>query len=291
MDMTNSNPGTLRFTKMEGLGNDYIYVDCTLGEPDVDWEQLSREISGRHFGVGADGIILIMPSLVADFRMRMFNADGSEGKMCGNGSRCVAKYVHDRGLTDKTCVTLETLAGIKVLDMHLGADGMVQTVTVDMGEPILKAADVPARSSREQMVEEVLSTPKHGDFRVTAVSMGNPHGVIFTDAVTDELVLGAGPELERHEAFPDRANIEFVQVLGPGEVCMRVWERGSSETLACGTGACATAVACAVTGRTGREVTVHLTGGDLHIRWNEKDNHVYMTGPARFVFDGQWKLS
>lgn len=291
MDIKNSNSGTLRFTKMEGLGNDYIYVDCTLGEPDVDWERLSREMSDRHFGVGADGIILIMPSLVADFRMRMFNADGSEGKMCGNGSRCVAKYVHDRGLTDKTCVTLETLAGIKVLDMHLGSDGMVETVTVDMGEPILKAADVPARSCGECMIEEVLTTTNHGDLRVTAVSMGNPHGVIFTEAITDNQVLGIGPELECHEAFPDRANIEFVQVLGSSEVRMRVWERGSGETLACGTGACATAVACALTGRTEREVSVHLIGGELHIRWDEKDNHVYMTGPARFVFDGHWALS
>lgn len=290
MDKRKRNTGTLRFTKMEGLGNDYIYVDCTLGEPDVDWPALSIAMSDRHFGVGADGIILIMPSLKADFRMRMFNADGSEGKMCGNGSRCVAKFVHDRGLTDKSCVTLETLAGIKVLDMHLGPDGQVETVTVDMGEPVLRAADVPAVCKKERMVEEPLNTPTRGKFEVTAVSMGNPHGVIFVPEVTDALVLGAGPQLERHKAFPDRANIEFVQVLNPHEVRMRVWERGSGETLACGTGACATAVACVLTGRTGRDVIVHLTGGDLHIRWDEKDNHVYMTGPARFAFDGEWAL-
>lgn len=280
----------MRFTKMEGLGNDYIYVDCMAGEPASDWENLSIRMSDRHFGVGADGIILIMPSKVADFRMRMFNADGSEGKMCGNGSRCVAKYVYDNGLTRKTEVTLETLAGIKVLKMHLGADGKVDTVTVDMGEPILTAAEVPALSASERMVEETLPTAKHGDFAVTAVSMGNPHGVIFVDEITDELVLGAGPELERHSAFPDRANIEFVKVIDGETVQMRVWERGSGETLACGTGACATAVAAALTGRTNRKVTVKLIGGDLSIEWNEKDNHVYMTGPARTVFTGVWTL-
>lgn len=280
----------MRFTKMEGLGNDYIYVDCMAGEPASDWENLSIRMSDRHFGVGADGIILIMPSKVADFRMRMFNADGSEGKMCGNGSRCVAKYVYDNGLTRKTEVTLETLAGIKVLKMHLGADGKVDTVTVDMGEPILTAAEVPALSASERMVEETLPTAKHGDFAVTAVSMGNPHGVIFVDEITDELVLGAGPELERHSAFPDRANIEFVKVIDGETVQMRVWERGSGETLACGTGACATAVAAALTGRTNRKVTVKLIGGDLSIEWNEKDNHVYMTGPACTVFTGVWTL-
>ena len=280
----------MRFTKMEGLGNDYIYVDCMAGEPASDWENLSIRMSDRHFGVGADGIILSMPSKVADFRMRMFNADGSEGKMCGNGSRCVAKYVYDNGLTRKTEVTLETLAGIKVLKMHLGADGKVDTVTVDMGEPILTAAEVPALSASERMVEETLPTAKHGDFAVTAVSMGNPHGVIFVDEITDELVLGAGPELERHSAFPDRANIEFVKVIDGETVQMRVWERGSGETLACGTGACATAVAAALTGRTNRKVTVKLIGGDLSIEWNEKDNHVYMTGPARTVFTGVWTL-
>lgn len=280
----------MRFTKMEGLGNDYIYVDCMAGEPASDWENLSIRMSDRHFGVGADGIILIMPSKVANFRMRMFNADGSEGKMCGNGSRCVAKYVYDNGLTHKTEVTLETLAGIKVLKMHLGADGKVDTVTVDMGEPILTAAEVPALSASERMVEETLPTAKHGDFAVTAVSMGNPHGVIFVDEITDELVLGAGPELERHSAFPDRANIEFVKVIDGETVQMRVWERGSGETLACGTGACATAVAAALTGRTNRKVTVKLIGGDLSIEWNEKDNHVYMTGPARTVFTGVWTL-
>ncbi len=280
----------MRFTKMQGLGNDYIYVDCMAGEPASDWENLSIRMSDRHFGVGADGIILIMPSKVADFRMRMFNADGSEGKMCGNGSRCVAKYVYDNGLTRKTEVTLETLAGIKVLKMHLGADGKVDTVTVDMGEPILTAAEVPALSASERMVEENLPTAKHGDFAVTAVSMGNPHGVIFVDEITDELVLGAGPELERHSAFPDRANIEFVKVIDGETVQMRVWERGSGETLACGTGACATAVAAALTGRTNRKVTVKLIGGDLSIEWNEKDNHVYMTGPARTVFTGVWTL-
>lgn len=278
----------IKFTKMEGLGNDYIYINCMEGMPEVKLEDLAIKMSDRHFGVGGDGIICILPSDNADFRMRMFNADGSEGKMCGNGSRCVAKYVYDNGLTDKTEVTLDTLAGIKILGLHLGGDGKVETVTVDMGEPELTAALVPAVSEKERMVEETLRTDNHGDFRVTAVSMGNPHGVIFVDAITDELVHGAGRELERHAAFPDRANIEFVKVLNDGEVEMRVWERGSGETLACGTGACATAVACALTGRTGRDVTVHLLGGDLHIEWAE-NNHVFMTGPAKSVFTGEYE--
>lgn len=277
------------FTKMEGIGNDYVYINCMQDMPDVDLNELAIRMSDRHFGVGSDGIILIMPSEVADFRMRMFNADGSEGKMCGNGSRCVAKYVYDNGLTEKKEFTLETLAGIKVLHIHCGSDGKVSTVTVDMGEPVLKATDVPAVSAGETMTEEELHTVRHGSFKVTAVSMGNPHGVVFVDSITDELVHGAGRELEKHESFPDRANIEFVEVESATDLRMRVWERGSGETLACGTGACATAVAAAMTGRTGREVTVHLIGGDLEIRWAD-DNHVYMTGPARTVFTGLFLL-
>ncbi len=285
---TNILMDKIAFTKMHGAGNDYIYINCMESVPD-NLPELAIKMSDRHFGVGADGIILILPSEKADFRMRMFNADGSEGKMCGNGSRCVGKYVYDNHLTDKTLVTLETLGGIKVLDLHLGDDDKVKTVTVDMGEPELMAKHVPAVCAEEKMVEQTLATPSHGDFKVTAVSMGNPHGVIFTDKVTDELVFGAGPELERHDAFPDRANIEFARIISPEEIEMRVWERGSGETLACGTGACATAVAAATTNRTGREVTVHLLGGDLHIRWAD-DNHVYMTGPAETVFTGIYPL-
>lgn len=280
---------TIAFTKMHGAGNDYIYIDCINNPVPENLPELAIKMSDRHFGVGADGIILILPSEKADFRMRMFNADGSEGKMCGNGSRCVGKYVYDNGLTSKPVVTLETLGGIKVLDLHPGADGKIATVTVDMGEPELTAARVPALCDNERMVEQQLATPSKGIFAVTAVSMGNPHGVIFVDAVTDELVFGAGPQLERHKAFPDRANIEFARILSPTDIEMRVWERGSGETLACGTGACATAVAAAITGRTGRQVTVHLLGGDLNIQWAD-DNHVYMTGPAATVFTGSYPL-
>lgn len=280
---------TIAFTKMHGAGNDYIYIDCINNPVPENLPELAIKMSDRHFGVGADGIILILPSEKADFRMTMFNADGSEGKMCGNGSRCVGKYVYDNGLTSKPVVTLETLGGIKVLELHPGADGKIATVTVDMGEPELTAARVPALCDHERMVEQQLATPSKGIFAVTAVSMGNPHGVIFVDAVTDELVFGAGPQLERHKAFPDRANIEFARILSPTDIEMRVWERGSGETLACGTGACATAVAAAITGRTGRQVTVHLLGGDLNIQWAD-DNHVYMTGPAATVFTGSYPL-
>lgn len=287
----------IRFTKMEGIGNDYVYIDCIREEPAIaTWDNaqlssLAIKMSDRHFGIGGDGIILIMPSEKADFRMRMFNADGSEGKMCGNGSRCVAKYVYDRGLTSDTEVTLETLGGIKVLKMHLAEDGYVKAVTVDMGEPELVAANVPALTAQEKMIEELLETANFGSFPVTAVSMGNPHGVIFVDKITDREVHGAGPELEHHAAFPDRANIEFVEIISPEEIKMRVWERGSGETLACGTGACASAVAAVVTGRTPRKITVKLIGGDLQIEWNANDNHVYMTGGARIVFDGEYPIS
>lgn len=274
----------IKFTKMEGLGNDYVYIDCFNNPEPAHQDKLAIEMSDRHFGVGGDGIILILPSEIADFRMKMFNADGSEGKMCGNGSRCVAKFVHDRGLTDKTTVTLETLAGIKVLDMHLDADGKVETVTVDMGEPELSAARVPAVCNKERMVEEPVES-KAGLVKITAVSMGNPHGVIFVDSLDDTDVHGTGRLLEVDPVWPDRANIEFAEVIDRGNIRMRVWERGSGETLACGTGACATAVAAALTGRTGRQVKIHLLGGDLSIEWRG-DNHVYMTGPARFVFDG-----
>ncbi len=278
----------IRFTKMEGLGNDYIYIDCMESCPSK-LSQLAIEMSDRHFGVGGDGVILIMPSDVADFRMRMFNADGSEGKMCGNGSRCVAKFVYDKGLTDKHEVTLETLSGIKVLKMHLGEDGKVATVTVDMGEPELTPNLIPVKFDGERMVESTVSTPTKGDYKVTAVSMGNPHGVIFVDKMEDVDVWGAGKELENHPIWPDRANIEFIEVLNREELRMRVWERGSGETLACGTGACASAVAAALTNRAGRKVRIHLLGGPLDIEWRESDNHVYMTGPAAIAFEGTYK--
>ncbi len=276
----------IRFTKMHGISNDYIYINCMNGQPECP-QHLSVEMSDRHTGVGGDGIILICPSEIADFKMRIFNADGSEAKMCGNGSRCVGKYVYDYGLTDKTRITLETLSGIKVLSLHL-RDGKVDTVTVDMGEPVLTPCEIPVRHDGDSMIDhKVVSAGK--EYRLTAVSMGNPHGVIF-GADPDSLPLEAiGPGLECHDMWQDRANIEFASVLSPSEIKMRVWERGSGETMACGTGACATAVAAVLNGLTGRRVTVHLRGGDLTIEWRPDDNHVYMTGSATTVFEGTYE--
>lgn len=278
-----NNSDGIRFTKMHGIGNDYIYINC-LGKIPSDLPALAVEMSDRHFGVGGDGIVLICHSDKADFKMRMFNSDGSEARMCGNASRCIARYLHDNHLTSKNVINLETLSGIKVLSLNLAGDDEVESVTVDMGEPILSPAEIPADYPGESMVEQVVRTSQ-GDVRVTAVSMGNPHGVIFVDRLEDVPFDTLGPELECHPIWPDRANIEFVEVVSPTEVRMRVWERGTGETLACGTGACATAVAASLTGRTGRDITVHLRGGDLNVRWGD-DNHVYMTGGATKVFDG-----
>lgn len=275
----------IRFTKMHGIGNDYIYINCMESMPDR-LSELAEEMSDRHFGVGGDGIVLICPSDKADFRMRMFNNDGSEARMCGNASRCIARYVHDHKLTEKTRISLETLSGIKVLSLNMSTDGEVESVTVDMGEPELSAAEVPVRCAAERMMETPVAT-SWGNVGVTAVSMGNPHGVVFVDRIEDVPFETLGPELEKHPMWPDRANIEFLQIISPSEVRMRVWERGTGETLACGTGACASAVAAALTGRCGREVTVHLRGGDLNIRWAE-NNHVLMTGSATEVFEGNY---
>lgn len=275
----------ITFTKMHGIGNDYIYINCMDSTP-RDLDKLAIEMSDRHRGVGGDGIILILPSPQADFMMRIFNADGSEAKMCGNGIRCVGKYVYDYGLTDKTTVKVDTLSGIKTLQLHL-KDNWVDTVTVDMGEPEIDARSVPVICADKQMIDVPVATT-HGEVRITAISMGNPHGVIFVDDLSKVDVHGLGWELEMNKIWPDRANIEFAQVLSPSEIRMRVWERGSGETMACGTGACATAVAGAVTGRCGRQVTLHLLGGDLSIDWNEKDSHVYMTGSATTVFEGKY---
>lgn len=216
----------------------------------------------------------------------MFNADGSEGAMCGNATRCIGKYVFDRGLTDRTRITLETLSGVKYLTLFPGADGKIESVTVDMGEPSFDPARIPVKADSNLGVKAGLSDGR--TMELTAVSMGNPHGVAFTSDLSDELVLGVGPQLETHPVFPDRANIEFASVEGPADIRMRVWERGSGETMACGTGACATAVAAALTGRAGRDVTVHLRGGDLRIRWDEASGHVFMTGPATEVFSGEY---
>jgi diaminopimelate epimerase len=276
----------MHFTKLQGCGNDYIYVDCFTQPMPHDPPGLSRAISDRHFGVGGDGLILICPSDKADARMRMYNADGSESEMCGNGIRCVAKYVYDRGLVRKSPLTIETGNGVLSLELEVSG-GAVRQVRVDMGEPILQAERIPTALKGEPPLEAALEVAGQ-TLRVTCVSMGNPHCITFVDAITDAQVLGLGPLVERHAAFPRRVNVEFVRVNRPDDVTLRVWERGSGETLACGTGACAVAVAGHLTGRTQRRLTAHLPGGDLQLYWSEVDNHVYMTGPAVEVFRGEW---
>ncbi|RXI24305.1 MAG: diaminopimelate epimerase [Candidatus Amulumruptor caecigallinarius] len=274
----------MKFTKMHGLGNDYIYINCLEGAP-RDPASLAVEMSDRHKGVGADGIILIMDSNVADFKMRMFNADGSEGKMCGNASRCIGKYVYEHGLTDKQILRLETLSGIKILSLDVKA-GKVEAVTVDMGEPVIDSPLVPVISDRPSVINAPVDTSA-GEVRINAVSMGNPHGVIFVEDLAKVDVHTLGRELELHPMWPDRANIEFAQVMSNDRIRMRVWERGSGETLACGTGACATVVAAAINGLTSREVSVELLGGTLEIDWGD-DGHVYMKGGATTVFTGSY---
>ena len=291
----------MRFTKMHGLGNDYIYIDCmdgTFGGDDRSivtdssrLEEISSRLSNRHFGIGGDGIVLILPSDNADFRMRIFNADGSEARMCGNASRCIGKYVYDNQLTEKTDITLETASGVKYLQLQIGADGKVDSVTVDMGEPEFNPRNIPVVTSANQGNVDIKVALSNGqDVKLTAVSMGNPHGVVFIDDFNDIDVHSIGRELEVHPIWPDRANIEFAKVVSPKEIIMRVWERGSGETMACGTGSCATAVASALTGRSSDEVTVHLLGGDLTIKWNRDSNHVFMTGTATTVFSGDVEL-
>jgi diaminopimelate epimerase len=274
----------MRFTKMHGCGNDYVYVNCFREAPPKDAPALSRAVSDRHFGVGGDGLILICPSEIADARMRMFNADGSESEMCGNGIRCVAKYVYDHGIAKKPVLKIETGRGVLTLELEVAAD-KVRQVRVDMGEPILEAVRIPTTLPGNPPVN--VSLPCHY-MLVTCVSMGNPHCVTFVDEITDHLVLGIGPNIEDDPSFPRRTNVEFVHVNRPDDVTVRVWERGSGETLACGTGSCAVCVAGVLTGRTERKITVHLSGGDLHLHWSEADNHVYMTGPAVEVFSGDW---
>jgi diaminopimelate epimerase len=274
----------MRFTKMQGAGNDYIYVDCFHAKPPLDPAGISRKMSDRHFGVGGDGLILICPSEKADARMRMFNADGSEAEMCGNGIRCVAKYIYEHGIAKKPGLKIETGRGLLSLELEVAGD-KVQRVRVDMGAPILEASKVPTTLTGSPPLDVALAPHTQ---RVTCVSMGNPHCVTFVPELTDALVLGTGPKIEVHPAFPRRVNVEFVKVNRPDDVTVRVWERGSGETLACGTGACAVAVAGVLTGRTQRRLSVHLPGGDLELDWSEKDNHVYLTGPAIEVFSGDW---
>ncbi|MCI8353098.1 MAG: diaminopimelate epimerase [Clostridia bacterium] len=274
-----------KFTKMEGLGNDYIYMDCTKsGEPD-NIASLAQFVSDRHFGIGGDGLILICKSDIADFKMRMFNADGTEAEMCGNGIRCVGKFVHDKGLTGKNNLKIETLAGIKVLNLNI-VSGKVETVEVDMGEPILEPENIPV-ISKENPVKDLEITVLDKTFKFTCVSMGNPHAITKVENVEEFDVEKYGSILEIDKHFPEKANIEFIEILDKKQVKMRVWERGTGETLACGTGACAVAVSCILNGYTDNEVTVKLLGGELKILWNKEDNHVYMTGPARIVFEGE----
>lgn len=274
----------MKFTKMEGLGNDYIYVNCfqeTVEQP----KELAIQYSDRHFGIGSDGLILIQPSDVADFRMSMYNSDGSQAEMCGNGIRCVGKYVYDYGLTDQTRISVETLAGIKYLDLTV-KNGKVELVTVDMGKPERKASLIPVALEQEQVLDEPIEV-NGTEYRMTCISMGNPHAVVFVDDVMGLPLETIGPLFENHPLFPKRINTEFIEIVNDSEVKMRVWERGAGETLACGTGACASTVACILNHKTKEEITLHLLGGDLQVRWDREEDKVYMTGPARVVFDGE----
>lgn len=273
----------MKFTKMHGLGNDYVYVNGFEEKID-DPAAVSIKVSDRHFGVGSDGLVLILPSDKADFRMRMFNADGSEAEMCGNAIRCVGKYVYDNGMTEKTTVSIETLAGIKMLELTT-KENKVTYARVDMGEPILDASMIPVVSELSPVVGELIAVDGRA-YAMTCVSMGNPHAITFVDEITDEHVLGLGPKLEVHEAFPKKVNVEFVKVIDDKTLEMRVWERGSGETMACGTGACATMVAASLNGKVGRKAAVNLLGGQLMIEWDEATNHVFMSGPAETVFTG-----
>lgn len=276
----------LKFTKMTGCGNDYVYINC-FEEKVENPNELSKRVSDRHFGIGSDGLVLICPSDVADCKMRMFNPDGSESEMCGNAIRCVGKYVHDRGVINKTTITVETLAGIKILELHLNDKGETETLTVDMGEPVLTPEEIPVTAEGTPVKGlKLTALDKSWDF--TCVSMGNPHAVTFIDTpVKDFEVAKYGSVLEVDSHFPRKANIEFAEKVDNSHLKMRVWERGTGETWACGTGTCATVVASNIMGVCDRvPVDVELLGGALTIEWSEKDNHVYMTGPATFVFDG-----
>ena len=276
----------IRFTKMEGCGNDYVYVngfEQSVESP----EKLACEISDRHFGVGSDGLVLILPSRKADIRMRMFNSDGSEAEMCGNAARCVARFAYEKGLVGKKEFVLETKAGLRPVELHL-EHGEIKRITVDMGEPSLASADIPVLSDYYTVVDEPIELFGGEKRRITCVSMGNPHAVLFVDSIDRVDVAGVGKQIEHHCIFPARTNVEFVEVLSSHQLKMRVWERGAGETLACGTGACASLVAAALNQKADRKAVVHLTGGDLEIEWRESDSHVYMSGEARFVFEGEF---
>ena len=276
----------MKFTKMHGTGNDYIYVNG-FEEQIENPVEFAIQYSDRHKGIGSDGLVLILPSESCDFKMRMFNADGSESEMCGNASRCIGKFVYDKGLTTKTEVTLETLAGIKILKLFIGADKLVEKVTVDMGEPILEGIKIPTTFDMPKVIDVPVTFNEKIQYNITAVSMGNPHAVIFTNGIQDLNLPEIGPVIENAGIFPRRTNTEFIEVVSDSYVKMRVWERGSGETMACGTGACAAVVAGVLNGKNSRKTTVELLGGELTIEWKESDNHVYLTGGATTVFEGE----
>ena len=277
----------MNFSKMHGLGNDYVYVDCFEEQVDNPHE-LSVRVSDRHKGIGSDGLVLIMPSETSDFKMRMFNADGSEAQMCGNASRCVGKYVYEKGLTTKTELTLETLSGTKQLQLFLKNE-KVDKVCVDMGEPELRTSAIPVMLPTDKVINSKVYFPS-GVRNITCVSMGNPHTVIFTEGIDLLPLTDVGMEIATHVLFPEHTNVEFVECLTPTHLQMRVWERGSGETQACGTGACAVLVAAVLNGKSQRQATISLLGGNLEIEWRESDNHVYMTGDAVMVFTGQMNV-
>ncbi len=277
----------MRFTKMHGAGNDYVYVNCFEEPLPKDPQTLAQKMSDRHFGVGGDGLILICPSdNGADARMRMYNADGSEAEMCGNGIRCVAKYVYDHGIKRAETLRIQTGRGILTVNLELQG-GKVDRVQVNMGQPILEAAKIPTKLAGNPPLDVPLTVDGR-TMQVTCVSVGNPHCVTYVERATDELVLGLGPKIEHSPMFPARVNVEFIEILSPREIRQRTWERGSGETLACGTGASAVCVAGVLTGRTERRIINHLRGGDLELEWRELDGCVYMTGPATEVFSGEW---
>lgn len=283
----------MKFTKMHGCGNDYVYVNGFCEHIAADKKpELVRRLSDRHFGIGGDGVIFINKGKNAEFEMEMYNADGSRAQMCGNGIRCVAKYVYDYGLTDKTSITIESFGSVKYLQLTVGADNKVESVRVNMGAPILKAADIPVLSDNEQVIDEEIAV-NGKSYQMTCVSMGNPHAVVFVQDIDDMRSFdleSVGPYFENHERFPERTNTEFVRIIDKNNVQMRVWERGTGETLACGTGCCATTVACVLNGLTDTNVNVHVLGGVITCEWDRENNLVYMTGPAVTVFDGEVEI-
>ena len=276
----------IKFTKMHGLGNDYVYIDCTNRQQITNEAEMAKLISDRHFGIGSDGMILICRSNIADFKMKMFNSDGTEAEMCGNGIRCLGKFVYDKGLTRKKEIQVETLAGIKQLKLNI-RENKVAEVEVDMGEPILEANRIPVLEAKYP-VKKLPVKAENREFYITCVSMGNPHGVIIVKNLNGFDMKRYGRILENHRIFPQRANIEFVQIVDKKNIKMRVWERGTGETLACGTGACAAVVACSLNNYIDKEAMVELLGGKLKVKWDCNNNHVYMTGPCETVFEGEW---